>query len=525
MLEEFSSRWSLGSEHLSGDSTDSDAGKQRSPPSPYSNAGARSTLRNDISGAKARRAGRLFSSIDSPDLSALAGDSDAQDDTVTPRGSVANQGTAATYSVYSTEGTMRESYSAGRAQYARECQQRPSAISPLGGLGTSTTPLVLGRHASYTSQISQDSQASSRLINNGDLATPTSGLPGLDTEKDLMQLHSKASQEDFAWIAKDTPMTPEETASLDENSLPPTPSSEHYPGSLSSRSLASDSDSIVSGIDLAAETEQETAALASLSPADKAAHKRVKTIEELVETEKAFALDVAILRDVWMARAQGKELAEIMTMLRNRASTDNDGASEAGDSPSSSTTPHFARLSLSGAQPAVSNVHHLAVAPSMRKQSSQTSNRSLKGFTNPFGGSSSSGTRTPSQGRLSQSVGASSNSTVNKLDVSKSGAGRPSTISLSSSLGRASPTIGKSGSRNTSIGSALMAPMHASDIRTIFINIDQIAGFTETFINVLEESGNRYDEAGDLQSADTYGAAFLAMVSRIEKLSAYLMAC
>jgi hypothetical protein len=57
--------------------------------------------------------------------------------------------------------------------------------------------------------------------------------------------------------------------------------------------------------------------------------------------------------------------------------------------------------------------------------------------------------------------------------------------------------------------------MNASDIRTIFINIDQIAGFTETFINVLEESANRYDETGDLQSADTYGAAFLAMVSEL----------
>ena len=483
-----------------------------------------------MSSAKARRAGRLFSSIDSPDLSALAGDSDAHDDTVTPRGSIANQGTAATYSVYSTAGTMRESYPAGRAQYARESQQRPSATSPLGDVGTSTSPSPHGRYVSYTSQTSQDSQASSRLSSNGDFATPTSELPGLETEKDLLQLHSKASHEDFAWIAKDTPMTPEGTASPDENSLPPTPSSEHYPGSLSSRSLASDSDSIVSGIDLAAETEQETAALASLSPADKAAHKRFRTIEELVETEKAFALDVAVLRDVWMARAQGKELAEIMVTLRDRTSIapaqlnpepDNERESEAGDSPMSSTTPHFARLSVSGIQPAAGKVHHLAVAPSMRKQSSQTSNRSLKGFTNPFGSSGSSGTRTPSQGRLSQSVGASSNSSIHRLDVAKIGAGRPSTISLSSSLGRASPTIGKSASRNTSIGSALIAPMNASDIRAIFINIDQIAGFTETFINVLEESGNRYDETGNLQGADTYGAAFLAMVSRMTRLYAH----
>lgn len=62
--------------------------------------------------------------------------------------------------------------------------------------------------------------------------------------------------------------------------------------------------------------------------------------------------------------------------------------------------------------------------------------------------------------------------------------------------------------------------MNVSDIRAVFINIDQIAGFTETFINVLGESGNRYDETGNLQSADTYGAAFLAMVSRMTRLYA-----
>ena len=363
MVEDFQTRWRLSSADKDRRGEDSDS------------AGLSSTdfMRRDSAdsaGMRSRRMGRVFS-IDSDS---------GRSDLITPRGSVSNQsGGPGTSSIYSTTGTLLEAYPhAGR--------------QPLSAMPEETEGDSLGKNR----PMSQESKTSA--LSNGSRAvefgTPMSELPpsfimtgnGFPTES----------------LFQPPPMTPgAETSTSYDASIPPTPASETYKGSMSSLSLTTDGeDASVTGTEV--------------SESDKLAQKRDRTIDELINTEESFLQDMLLTRDVWLARARGTELAEIMATLRSEfwSQTTAKSTTEQSRRRSSARTTRADSIAphSSSRRPTLEHSRLSSdVLPSaaMARGGSQTSSRSMRGFTNPFGSD-----RSGPNAMLSQSAGPTSGQDV-----------------------------------------------------------------------------------------------------------------
>lgn len=241
----------------------------------------------------------------------------------------------------------------------------------------------------------------------------------------------------------------------EHRALPPTPYSSTFRNSVNS---------LTSSLNLPQTTPSD-----NLSEEEKKQYKRARIIHELVQTEEDFSRDMALVRDVWLARARGKEMGEIMATLEAQMSRSR---------PISSTSSNLAMPKNSEAGDQTSGirlVERKASAPQMQRNTSQSSFNSFKDRVTSLGKSvpdKSSSVRAASYG------------------------GAPRQRSLSNV-------------QPLPPGAALYAPMRQLDAEIIFGNIEAVASFSSQFAAILseeqtdEESGRR--EAG-------IGQAFLAMV-------------
>ena len=413
---------------------------------------------------RSRRMGRVFS-IDSDS---------GRSDLITPRGSVSAQGAAATSSMYSTTGTLLETYPHGG---------RPS-------LGTmpeeaEVDPLDKSRPISTESKLS----VSTRSSNGVAFSTPLSEFPpGFPT-------NGPESESGYP-----TPQTPNSDTSTTytNGSLPPTPLSEGYNAFASSLSLSTDNESV-----------SVTADVGETSVTDRLAHKRVKTIEELISTERSFLQDMLLTRDVWLARAGGAELAEIMTTLRSEFWTQNALVSQDSSTGSSTRTSRLASLAStsSSARPSIDLgrlSENALPSAAMARGGSQTSYMSMKGFSNPFNTSE----KTPAHSRLSRSAGAFTAQEARKPD-SATNSLRLGTGKLRASISAASNPFDRGQPINH--GSGLSAPMSPSDIKAIFSNLADVVDFTQRFLEDLEACHEPIEGVED-PTGGSYGQAFLENV-------------
>lgn len=133
----------------------------------------------------------------------------------------------------------------------------------------------------------------------------------------------------------------------------------------------------------------------------------------------------------------------------------------------------------------------------MSRGESQASHKSMKGFSNPFSPTDRSSSR------LSQSAGPStSSSSDGRRQDSLTGSLRLGSGRLRASISSAIAPTDRPLTPNH--GSSLVAPMTSIDVRAIFSNLDDIVGFTQSFLSQLEEC-----QAG----SGKYGEAFLENVS------------
>lgn len=230
--------------------------------------------------------------------------------------------------------------------------------------------------------------------------------------------------------------------------------------------------SLASSLDLAPATPS-----IELTEDERKQNKRARIIQELVQTEEDFARDMALVRDVWLARARGKEMGEIIARLETYLSSTSRPTSV------SSSNLGIHRLGA-GQIPEIRLVERKSSAPQMmERNSSQNSFRSLKGMVNNLSkpdkektsnlSNTDSGTRNASQGGFSRYR----------------------------SLSNAQPLPP---------GAALYAPLRQADTDVIFGNIEAVASLSEQFAAILREEQNA--EELDGSEADI-GQAFLTMVS------------
>lgn len=454
LIEEFSNRWSLDSLQASasgnGEKTSSDQVEETPDVSVYA-----AHLRSSEGTADPRRMGRIFGSLSSESSNAK------ERDLETPRGSVSQQG-------------------AVPQRMARH-------------LSIYATPSLDGPDAWPGKYISEEDSTGnvtdSKRLSSAPENQPNTGLPEIESAA----LSSNLNE------FKDLDQTLTLNAPSKMEDLPPTPAATDY--SESQLSLASDSVS---------ETASSLAFVLSpnagngISEEEKQELRRQRTITELVETESTFAQDMAVARDVWLARAKGKELGEIIAMLQvGEWVLQQDNPSEYA-ARQRSISHSEGRSPLPGSTPIFSERQSGVSAPTMVKNASATSLRSLNRLTSglslPKPSSSSSrklsGDLDKLPASLSRSTPASSASGSGASNLNGS---RMTTAALHI---RKRPT-----SEVMTAGSALVAPLSVADCRVIFINLEDVAAFSETFLAVLQACG----EEGETK--DTYGEAFLSMVS------------
>lgn len=441
LIEEFQNRWSLSSADREHRSDSDSAGMTRTDFMRRDSA--------DSQGMRARRMGRVFS-IDSDS---------GRSDLVTPRGSVSHQGGTAISSVYSTAGTLLEAY--------------PHATRP----SLSVMPedqevrnFVVAKARPMSSE-SQDSKASK-------------GSSGREYGTPLTEFPPGFVQSSSGRVAY-TPDTDTGTPFYG-GSLPPTPVSEEYKGSVSSLNLSTDSGSAT-----------RSNGAAEISEEARTAHKREKTVSELIETERSYLQDMLLTRDVWLARARGAEMAEIMEVLRSpfwsqtRAAANFRRGSVRTTRLDDSSGP---ASSKSSARPSIDRSKSGDVlqisSGGMSRADSQTSHKSLKGFSNPFGTTE----RAPSSAsRLTQSAGPAHGSESRRPESIASslrlGSGR-----LRASIASAVAIPDRSASLN--VGTSLLAPMSTTDIKTVFGNLEDIVIFSQDFLSQLEDCHRESDDYG-----------------------------
>lgn len=216
-------------------------------------------------------------------------------------------------------------------------------------------------------------------------------------------------------------------------------------------------------------SEPPTASV-DLTEEEKKRKKRARILQKLVQTEEDFSHDMALARDVWQARARGKEMGEIMAILETHAIV---------TSRPTSTSSSNLDLHRPIATPDIRLVERKASAPQMQRNSSQNSFRSLKGLVNNLG--------KPNQERTGPDSGPRA--------ASYGGAPRQRSLSNVQPL----PP-----------GAALYAPLRQVDTEMIFGNIEAVASFSGQFAAILREE----QSAGDSSPGGAgIGQAFLTMVS------------
>lgn len=517
-----------------------------------------------------RRMARIFGSTSSERAQRedTSSDKPAEQTFATPGGSVSLQGDEFTQSVYSVAGTVLEDYpgtSTSHAPHIRELHSNTSSrpMSHLTAKLQRYSMLSVGS-ASTDDQAREDYPGGIRPISilkdsEYSFVTPdTEGAfqaqSGLYSRLGGNRQEGQETEEEEDEEGRDSMMQPQARA---EPPLPPTPTSGRYPNSISSHSIAETDETSDNERRRPTSTTENDDGRSSLlrhysssitssrahdatTPQDKMLRTRTKTIQELIETERSFAQDMAITRDIWLARARGRELGEIMAALQTQTWTPpvspyTGGSDGFRDSPVSgdvsafgisapeqaSRSSHSVNASSNNSAEAIPTFtsDNAQSKPAIVKETSSNSLRGLRGFNNPFASSSranASGAippsnkatgrmRSPSTSKAPSSAGAAG--LVQRLPSSQSNSARPS-LSASSVANR---TLSKS----TSHGSALIAALSPADIRTIFVNLEDVASFSETFLEILESAeDNNPDDLKRTDSTDAYGQAFLSVVSQ-----------
>lgn len=195
----------------------------------------------------------------------------------------------------------------------------------------------------------------------------------------------------------------------------------------------------------------ETERKAAVAKEEKVAEKRRRTIKELVDTERAYAVDMAVVRDIYLARARG---------ARKHC-------------PFSSR--HGCRREL---------IHPFSMADMTQiADYVMSTGLGLGAFEDQSAESPSS----PTSATFAKSASASTSKTPRR--------------SVSGSM-----SVASSVQPNLMPGQPLMS---TKDIHVIFANLEEIAALAETFAEMLAEATGD-EEAG---SHDRVGATFLEMVS------------
>jgi hypothetical protein len=246
---------------------------------------------------------------------------------------------------------------------------------------------------------------------------------------------------------------------------------ESLPSTSYRNSLRDSVNSIASSLNLAPSTP-----LIELTEDERKQNKRARIIQELVQTEEDFARDMALVRDVWLARARGKEMGEIMSRLEAYPSN-----------PSRPTSVSSSNLDLHrsgpGQVPEIRLVERKASAPQMGRNSSQNSFRSFKGLVNNL--SKADKEKTPIL-------------SGHEVGTRAASYGGPSRYR---SLSNAQPLPP---------GAALYAPIQRADTDVIFGNIEAVASLSEQFAAILREEQSAEELDG---SEAAIGQAFLTMVT------------
>ncbi|KAK9899428.1 hypothetical protein P389DRAFT_168401 [Cystobasidium minutum MCA 4210] len=254
----------------------------------------------------------------------------------------------------------------------------------------------------------------------------------------------------------------------DQASLPPTPYSNAFRASVNSLS---------SSLNIAPPTPS-----INMSEDEKRLHKRGRIIQELVQTEEDFARDMALVRDVWLARAKGKEMGEIMSTLDNYTPN--------ASRPISSSSSNFNLPQAS--QASIRLVERKSSAPQMQRNSSQGSYRSLKGLVNNL-------SSRPNQDKVPAASGGESRSRA----ASYSGTPRQRSISNVQAL----PP-----------GAALYAPIRQADTEVIFGNVEAVAAFSSHMASLLREAQHSEEEGKE----HGIGQTFMATLPKLSSVySAY----
>lgn len=375
-----------------------------------------------------KRVGRIYST------STVTSDTTNTDELKTPRVSVSNQGRL-TDSVYSVAGTAPDTFPY-MADTSKELPPPPVELQQ-GALG-----LGLGVQSSRKLSVDQNAVLEDDSGDGDCFKKPSGSRLSAYIGSTLSSSDSPADQRD------------------DHPSLAETAYSNAFRNSVNS---------LASSLDLEPQTPS-----ADLSEEEKKKIKRARLIQELVQTEEDYARDMALLRDVWLARAKGKEMGEIMALLETYTS----GPSRPLSASSSAST-----LASNIEAPGIRLVERKSSAPQMQRNASQNSFRSFKGLVNSVGKINQE--RLPSVPTRDQGGRA----------VSYGGAPRQRSLSNVQPL----PP-----------GAALYAPMRQVDVDVIFGNVEAVAAFSSQFAVMLREEQsseeNNEGEAG-------IGQAFLTMVS------------
>ena len=476
MIEDFQNRWSLSNSEI--DEFPALTEEMQEP-------GMHRSISNDVFFNQesahrpvGRRMARLFGSTASGSTQL------DQDNLNTPRGSVSQQGDTATHSIYSMPGTALDQYPITRSAELVPNERDSNASSSIN-----RNP---SKHLRHRSSASDLSGTSSGATSSGPdvYETPFSELP----PSDIGGLGSQA-------VTPHTQVLEKGFNYKENESLPPTPTSGGFQSSV---------------LSLALTTDDETCSLA-IRPADddtagtiKRDQKRQRIVEELIETEKIFSRDMAVIRDIWLARAKGTELGEIMTALAlqdwnsppsPRADTPSIREGEVKESPLTVSRPSFDRQNTNRS---ISSFDTPA-RPMLLRHESAGSLRSMKGFTNPFAGRSLSVRPPPATPQDGDFLGGLR---------TPSSPGRSSVTSIARAP-RPSPANGFQrplSMATSSNGVALNAAISAADVKIIFNNVEQVAEFSASFLVILRSAVTKDVEGS--QEYDKLGEAFLSAVSR-----------
>lgn len=217
-----------------------------------------------------------------------------------------------------------------------------------------------------------------------------------------------------------------------------------------------------------------------LTEEEKRQHKRKRIIQELVQTEEDFARDMALVRDVWLARARGREMGDIMATLETYASKASRPAS------SSSLNVNLPMMDQPPDSAGIRLVERKSSAPQMQRNSSQNSYKSLIGLVSNLSGR-------PSQEKFPST----SSKEVGSRAASYSGTPRQRSLSNVQPL----PP-----------GAALYAPLRQVDTDLIFGNVEAIASFSSQMAGLLREAQQSEEVGREIG----IGQTFMATVSLFE---------